>query len=411
MLKVTRYRSHLAAMALPLGMTGYAHAEVNSLQGMISEGKVNIDLRLRFEGVDQDGFDEDAEAITLRSRLGFTSASWNGISFMGEFDDVSHLSDDDFNSTDNGKTQFPVIADPEGTEINQAWLKYAFSSGSATYGRQRILMGDQRFVGGVAWRQNEQTYDGFRALLSPSDSLKIDLSYVYNVNRLFGPDDGPVQPGDLKGDNVFFRTDWQIMEGHNIAGYAYLLDIDEDDGYPAGRTVDNSSDTYGVEYSGAFGPLSARAAYAQQSDAGDSNLSYDADYYLLEGAFKVSGITLKAGYEVLGGDNGVGFKTPYATLHKFQGWADKFLATPGDGVEDAYLGLLGKMGPVKLGAFYHDFQAEDASADFGTEVDLVATWPATQWLTLQAKYASFDSDDASRFTDTDKIWFTAQIKL
>ena len=47
---------------------------------------------------------------------------------------------------------------------------------------------------------------------------------------------------------------------------------------------------------------------------------------------------LNAGYEVLGADNGVGFATPLATGHKFQGWADKFLTTPGDGIEDVYIG-------------------------------------------------------------------------
>ena len=117
------------------------------------------------------------------------------------------------------------------------------------------------------------------------------------------------------------------------------------------------------------------------------------------------------GYEVLGGDNGVGFKTPYATLHKFQGWADKFLTTPGDGIEDLYVGLTGKLGPVNLGGFYHDFQAEDSSDDFGTELNLVGTWPVNKMLTLQLKYASFSTDNKARFSDTDKAWMTVQFKI
>ena len=66
---------------------------------------------------------------------------------------------------------------------------------------------------------------------------------------------------------------------------------------------------------------------------------------------------------------------------------------------------------MKLGAVYHDFKAEDSSDAFGTEIDLVATWPVDKQLTLQAKYASFDSDDDSRFSDTDKFWLTLQAKL
>ena len=107
----------------------------------------------------------------------------------------------------------------------------------------------------------------------------------------------------------------------------------------------------------------------------------------------------------------MGFKTPYATLHKFQGWADKFLVTPGDGIEDIYVGLKGAAGPVKLGAFYHEFTAEDSGDDFGSEIDLVATWPASKYLTLQLKFASFSTDDSSRFDDTDKVWVSAILKL
>ena len=122
-------------------------------------------------------------------------------------------------------------------------------------------------------------------------------------------------------------------------------------------------------------------------------------------------MTIKVGYEVLEADDGVGFATPLATLYKWQGWADKFLTTPGDGIEDAYVSVGGKLGPVKLAAVYHDFQAESSSTDFGTELDLVATWPVNKQFTVQAKYASFDTDDSARYGDTDKAWLTLQLKL
>ena len=137
--------------------------------------------------------------------------------------------------------------------------------------------------------------------------------------------------------------------------------------------MNNSSETGGVEYVGKVSMLNVRAAFARQSDAGDSELDYDADYYLVEVGGKVANFGLKGGYEVLAAGDGVGFATPLATLHKFQGWADKFLGTPGDGVEDMYFGVDTTIGPVKLAAVYHDFQAEDSSEDFGDEIDLAAT--------------------------------------
>jgi hypothetical protein len=375
---------------------------------MVTEGKVNFDFRYRYEFVDQDGIDKDAGASTLRSRLTYQSAELRGISFLAEFDNVSVIGSERYNSTENGKTQYPVVADPKGTDINQAFIKYTGDSFDGTYGRQRILHDGQRFVGGVAWRQNEQTYDGFRADWKPTNTLKLDYSYVYNVNRIFGPDDG-ANPANLHGNNHFVYVDYAIAEGHKIAGFSYLLDFDSQGAYASGKTVDNSSDTYGVEYTGNFNIVKVHAAYATQSDSGENTRKYDADYYTVDVSGKFAALNLNAGLEVLGAGDGVGFATPLATLHKFQGWADKFLTTPGDGIEDIYVGVSGKIGPVKLKAVYHDFSAEDSSTSYGTELDLVATWVFAKGFSTQLTYANYDADEFA--TDTIKIWFTLQLKI
>jgi hypothetical protein len=85
------------------------------------------------------------------------------------------------------------------------------------------------------------------------------------------------------------------------------------------------------------------------------------------------------------------------------------LTTPGDGIEDIYVGVSGKLGPVKLQAVYHDFSAEDNSTSYGTELDLVATWVFAKGFSTQLKYAYYDADDFA--TDTTKIWFTLQFKI
>jgi len=377
---------------------------------LVSKGTAAADFRYRYETVDEDGYSKDAKGGTLRSRITLTTASLMGFSGQLEADNVSNVGPDDYNSTENGKTQYPVIADPEGTDLNQAWLQYKNEFLASKLGRQRIVQGSERFVGGVGWRQNEQTYDGFRNIVTPLTGLSVDLSYVNKVHRIFGPDDGAF-PAELKGDNYFVRADYAINDKHKVAGFGYIIDVDTQDGYPAARTNNMSNDTYGIEYSGKlFDTVSLSAAYAGQSDGGDSNLDYDADYYMAEVGVTAIGITFKGGYEVLASDNNVGFQTPYATLHKFQGWADKFLVTPADGIEDAYIDVSGKLGPVALGAVYHDFQAESGSDDWGSEVDLVATWPVLSYLTLQAKYANFDSD-SDAYTDTEKLWLTVQLKL
>ncbi len=395
------------------GMAAGAQAQssfTDELGKAVTDGTAKLDMRYRYEQVDQDSFSDDAKASTLRTRVTLSTATVRGWDSTIEFDNVAEVGINDYNSTDNGKTEYPVVADPKGTDLNQAWLKYTVGGVSGAYGRQRILHGSQRFVGGVGWRQNEQTYDGFRAMYKGGHGLTLDYAYVYNVNRIFGPDDSTAQPADWHGENHLARADWKIGDNHTLSGFIYALDIDERGSWSPGKSVNNSTDTYGVEYAGKLGPVSAKAAYATQSDAGDSYQDYDADYYMLEGGMALGPVNAKLGYEVLGSDNDVGFKTPLATLHKFQGWADKFLGTPGDGIEDIYVGLTGKYSAVKLGAFYHDFSAEDSSEDFGSEIDLVATWAVNKLFTTQLKYASFSSD-SDRYDDTDKVWVTLQLKL
>lgn len=413
MSKVTQLHSSLVGLVACLVTLSPLAEEsfTTDLARMVTDGKVGLNLRYRYEYVDEDGFSDNAKASTLRSRLTFESASNRGFSFLTEFSNVSYIGDDDFNSTDNGNTQYPVVADPKGTEVNQAWLKYQWQELVGTYGRQRIVLGNQRFVGGVAWRQNEQTFDGYRAQWVSSFGLSADYAYVYNVNRIFGPDDSNAQPASWHGQNNFLRLDYKLLEHHTVTGFAYLLDIDDREAWSPNKSVNNSTDTYGLEYNGTFGPLTARVAYAWQSDAGDSQLEYDADYYVVEGTVPLYGITAQLGYEVLGSDNGVGFKTPLATLHKFQGWADKFLSTPANGIEDLYAGVSGDLGPVKLAAVWHDFQAEQGSNDYGSEIDLSATWPIDKVLSLQLKYANFNSDDSALYQDTQKAWLTVNFAI
>ena len=408
-----KHREYYGAMIGGLILAGSTALAENGitdeLARAVREGSVSLDFRYRFEGVDQDGISKDAKASTLRSRITASSGSFHGFTALAEVDNVTVIGPDDYNSTENGKIRYPVVADPKGTNINQVYLKYALDSADGIYGRQRINYSNQRFVGGVAWRQNEQTYDGFRANWQVLDGLNINYSYVYRVNRVFGPDDG-ANPADWWGNNNFLYIDWKVAEGHSIGAFGYIVDVDSQHSYPAGKTVNNSSDSWGLEYVGKVSVLNVRAAFARQSDGGDSNLDYDADYYLLEAGTSVAGVGLLAGYEVLAAGDGTGFATPLATLHKFQGWADQFLSTPYDGVEDLYLGISGALGPVKLQAVYHDFQAEDSGEDFGTEIDLAATWPINEHFSTQLKFAGFSSD-SDRYDDTDKIWLTLQFKI
>jgi len=387
----------IAALGLSTPLLINAAPVADGINKAFSEGDISLNLRYRYEYVDQDGKPEDANASTLRSRITMKSGTVGGFMGLVEVDNVSYIGSDRFNNTENGKTDYPVVADPDYTEINQLFFSYAYDDkNKATIGRQRINHSGQRFIGGVAWRQNEQTFDAARLQFSPAEKLTVDYSYIWRVNRIFGPNG---DDNNFTGDNHAAIATYQFNAAHSLSGFAYLLDMNES---PA-----LSSSTYGLEYKGGFTindgiSLGLNLSYAEQSDYKDSPLNYDAGYYFGEITAKLKPVTIALGHEVLESDNGVSFKTPLATLHKFQGFADKFLVTPADGIEDSYLKITGKVGDVKLIAFYHDFQAETGGADYGTEIDFVAIYKFAKNYSVLFKYAAYDADDYS--SDTDKAW-------
>ena len=363
----------------------------------VAGGKTALGFRYRLETVSQDGIDKDALASTARARLTWNSAETDSLSFGIETDYSLILGVEDFNSTTNGKTAYPVVADPDGFDLNQAFLKYKQENLTVTFGRQRILHASQRFIGGVAFRQNEQTYDGLR-LQSNVGALNLDYAYIHNINRIFGPGDA-VQPGDWYGNSHVFRASFDAAPGHTLAGYAYAYDLENANG-PA-----NSNATYGLEYVASFDPLTLTAMVSNQSDHGNNPVSYDATHYLIQGDVKLQGISITAAYEVVGSDDGnAQFRFPAATLHKFQGWTDKFLIAPANGVRNTWFSVSGNVAGANVTGVFHDFRADEGDADYGTELGLAVTYPLRDNLSLLFKLANYSAD--THATDTTKVWLS-----
>ncbi|MBM4218530.1 MAG: hypothetical protein FJ171_02610 [Gammaproteobacteria bacterium] len=149
--------------------------------------------------------------------------------------------------------------------------------------------------------------------------------------------------------------------------------------------------------------------YARQRDAGDNPLDVDASYALLEGRVKFADFDFVAGYEQLSGVRAApdpagspAFQTPLATLHKWQGWADKFLTTPSAGVEDIYVGLNAKRSIWRAQAIWHDFAAEATGLHYGSEIDLLVACTIAKRYEVMLKFADYSADEG--FTDTQKLW-------
>lgn len=370
-------------------------------------GDVIFDARLRYESVDQDGLADNAAALTLRTRLGYETPAWKGFKLLVEGENVTALVDD-YNSSTNGKTRYPLVTDPETTELNRAQISWAGAHGEAVVGRQRIILGNARFVGNVGFRQNEQTFDAVKAVWRPDPAVSATYVYVDKVRRIFG-DDHP--QGEFRSNSHLLQVDARTRFGQ-LTGYGYLLDLEN---APA-----LSSETWGLRLAGQRplgGDLSAlyAAEYARQTDHGDAPMDFDLDYVELTGGLKKGAHQATVSLEQLDGDGRRGFQTPLATLHAFQGFADVFLTTPPDGVRDINLRASTSFGgphgkPVRLAAAVHDFQAADGGRDFGRELDLSVSAPLTKTLSGEIKAAVFEGQ-AAGFADRVKVWTTLELKF
>ena len=96
------------------------------------------------------------------------------------------------------------------------------------------------------------------------------------------------------------------------------------------------------------------------------------------------------------------FRTPLATLHKFQGWADKFLNTPNAGVDDRYATLQANFLGAKALLVYHRFEAADGGQKYGNEWDFSLAKTFAKKHNLLLKYADYEAKGFA--TDTTKWW-------
>ena len=367
------------------------------------------DARLRYEHVDQDGLLRDADVVTARLRAGveLSSGSW---SLLAEGETTLAISKR-YNSGLNGRTQFPIVADPENVELNRFQIQYRGLRGAVvTAGRQRINLDDQRFVGSSGWRDNEQTFDAVRVEYGGLGGFKAEMTYAWSDRTIWGIDGVGARPRSIGGDNLFANLGHSTPYG-TLTGFAYLVDQNEASVF--GFRL--SSQTYGVRFAGsrklsANATLTYAASYARQSDYHRNPNDYSATYLALEAGLDLAAIKLRAGYELLGAADGrplTSVQTPLATLHKFQGWADKFLTTPPDGVRDLYAGAgygwkkVAGLDAVNAEVTYHRFASDRLSIAYGSEWDAAISAKRGRW-TATAKLADYRAKSFA--SDTRKIW-------
>lgn len=461
----------VAILLAALSLQAMAEEEVvpeYTFMDAIKTGKNMTSFRLRYENVQQDGLQpnnlsnaantlnptrnediKDADALTLRSLIGWQTAPYHNWSFAAQLINVSKLTDD-FNdgtnsfrtngaSNQNSRIEYAKVVDPDYTDINQLYVDWTgIKNTRVRAGRQQVNLDNVRFIGDIAFRQVMQVFDGVSVFNKTIPDTELFVAHFNKVNQIFTTE----RSGDLEIINARYR----LSPTEFLVGYGYLSRF-ENLGLgnawfgtgAANLAADQSNKTFGIRLDGThpFTPnyrAHYTAEYAKQSDYKDGDNRIDAHYYKLGGGFGIDNFNLRVDQELLSSNkNQYAFQTPFGTNHLFQGWVDKFLVTPRAGIKDSFMTATYRYGDF---LFFADYHVLDSDEDFftvnggttrsgnryGTEWNAAVTWNIDKnWMT-KFEYGKFSEDDhfaatanttsnaagtRGRIRDTEKLWLTA----
>ncbi|MGD9653825.1 MAG: alginate export family protein [Sulfuricurvum sp.] len=408
--------STVAILSLAASFPTIASAEEGF--SLFSNAKFIGEIRPRYENVDDESNTKaNANAFTVRAALGLEAnlLGIDGLSMKVEGTTVQTIGSENYNDkSPDAHTAYDVVADPEQTRFTQAYLQYKYGATTAKLGRQIINLDNQRFIGSVDWRQMPQSFDAFLLNNTTVPGLNLTAAYVYSYETVF-------DEHSWESKSLILNGSYKINDMVKVTAYDYMISSEK---------AAYGSDTYGLAFSGNI-PVSTakvdyRAEYAKQGDAtfktvGADEKKNDAYYYNLDAMANLSGILFGAGYEFLSGKGSAdetAFQTPLATLHKFNGWADKFLSTPDGGVCDTSVSF-GYTAPGlgKALAVYHSFETDvdmSGKSDLGTEWDLMYSndVPGVKGLNGLIKAAYYSGGDVTGYNkDVSKVWLQLDYKF
>jgi hypothetical protein len=406
------------ALLMTVPMTAMAEdmVEASSLNEAITDGKFKADFRLRYENVNQDGKSETGEAFTLRSLIGYETKPFHGFSVNTEVYGVSPFNDD-YNDLKKGdpiasRKAYPAIADPEDYDFHQLYLQWANTENTVKIGRQGMILDNWRFVGDVRFRQNWAVFNGLSLMNKHLANTTFNLAHFEQVKQV----NTKIEDADIEIANVKYA----ITPTTSVTGYGYLIDWN-------GKSLEpTSTQTYGARLDGSQKhndnwKVLYTAEYAKQDDYKDGSDLIDNYYYRIGAGAGYGDWFVRVDQEKLSGNtDNKAFQTPLGTNHIFQGWADVFLTTPNEGIEDTMITAGGKLMGATIKTEYHWIDSDRDFAKigggmgdkYGTEFDLGVYYKFTKQVSGSVEYANFKEDDeykntTARKRDIEKIWLTA----
>jgi hypothetical protein len=371
-----------------------------SLGAALTSGELSLDLRYRFEWVDDDDFDRDAKASTLRSAISYETASFRGLFAGVSLEAVTPVGNDRLYNNGgsgdlgNGVTDRPTVADPELAEIDRLYLGYRGRGGfEILAGRKDLILDNQRFVGIAPWRQNFRSYDLAHVAIGSERTLRAQYAYLDAVNYNSG-----ASPA-LDGHVLHLSRD---LGFGLLSAYGYLLDWESPERWRL------SSATYGARLEGEAETRTVTVSYfgeyARQSDHGDNPEEFELDYAHAGVGVGRGPWTVELAWELRDGDGVSSVQSPLGTNHGKNGFADRMVINPPDGSEDLYLRLRHDRERWGWLVAFHDFSSARTGDTLGQEVDAAARYAPFDTLSLHLKIAHYMADTYRSDVTKAMVW-------
>ncbi|MEL6306317.1 MAG: alginate export family protein [Bacteroidota bacterium] len=386
-------------LLIGISANGQEQDQEDDLAKAIGSGEFIFNGKLRFWNAN-DNAAKSSQAYTFGTNFGYLTKAYKGFQVYIEGESVVAITPDLYFDGLNGLTDRTNVTDPETLELNQMHIAYNGSFNDTELevkvGRQAAIVEDERFIGRVSARQDDQTFDAlYGRLQNDQKGLAFEYAYMYQVNRLLA------EEVDWRSDSHVFMLRYFKNKKIRFGFFCHLLDFQDD-------APNVSNQTYGITID--RGPLpedkialNYRTAFAYQSDFGDNSTDYEAFLLNLEAGVSFPSLaSFNIGYELASSDNGVAsYQFPLSTGQRLHRISDVFIDPPADGLQNPYFtaeanhlfwGIGGWLG-------YHAYFSDEEGDFLGQEIDVVLYKQLIpDLLRAEITYGSFFGEEP-RFTD------------
>ena len=359
----------LLAAALPL-TAGDAPPpkEAATILDAFSEGTFGGGARYRLDFLDQDNFTKDAVASTLRLNLNYRTLPFHGFSGYLELYDNAVIGNQLYWNLQNGFNDRPLIADPPGDGVNEAYGRYAnkdLLDTTITVGRQLFTINDEVMVTASRYRQNNNRLDASSIEMHPLPDLMVQYAYVWGHIDVFDF----YNPMSTHIGNIKYGK----KDIGSISAYGIMLNYDDHNNPTRDVT------TYGARIDGPFKldekwSVLYEADIAKQVDSGDNTQNIDADYLMARVGVSYEKWYASIGYRHQSGADGssaqpfeaswLGYPWPW------RGDTEQMVLTPADGLNTIMVwagGAIPAVPGLGFDLFYFKFDSDVNSIDYGSE--------------------------------------------